>query len=537
MRTVLLAAVMSTLLGSLHAQCDGENLFVTGFGPIDEYGSALEVDGEWAFVTSRFGDTPSGGDGIVDIFRHDGTAWVLHQQLSAPDGATDRVFGEALDIDGTRAVITARANTLQGGTSAAYVLDFDGSVWALSQILPSPSGEFSFGAAVSLDGDRFVVGAPYDDGFSLDVGRAYVYRRTGSGWVLESTLDGTALQGFDKFGDSVALEDPYVVVGAPNWDQPGGDDWDDDGTAFVFRRTGLTWSSLQQLEPLPSSTYSEHFGIDVDLDGGILVALSPEDFGPGWQNGAVWGWRLVSGSFVSEGVISPAGNTPFFLQLGDALDLDDGRLVVGVPENADAGMGLVFERVGAGDWNQVDVLEVCDNNGAFRTGTAVGVSGDRVLLGAPSWDYTGSYDLNVGAVYPYELDGPAFAGQRKLTSTPFVSAADGGTATFLLIPENQASTYLLLGSVTGTTPGIPLAGGTLPLNFDAYTEITLAPFAGVFDAFGGFFNGDSAVAHLNVPSGNPPVLAGVTFSHAFVGFDGNGSIVQISEAGSFTIQP
>jgi hypothetical protein len=56
-----------------------------------------------------------------------------------------------------------------------------------------------------------------------------------------------------------------------------------------------------------------------------------------------------------------------------------------------------------------------------------------------------------------------------------ISASKGGTVKFMLDAgvENAGRNYILLGSMSGTEPGISLPGGTvtLPLNWDVFTDI------------------------------------------------------------------
>ncbi|MFH2002786.1 MAG: sialidase family protein [Planctomycetota bacterium] len=58
-----------------------------------------------------------------------------------------------------------------------------------------------------------------------------------------------------------------------------------------------------------------------------------------------------------------------------------------------------------------------------------------------------------------------------------ISAAIGGSITYFLKAgsSNGGRNYLLLGSATGTTPGMPLPGGhvTFPLNWDAFTDLII----------------------------------------------------------------
>ena len=83
--------------------------------------------------------------------------------------------------------------------------------------------------------------------------------------------------------------------------------------------------------------------------------------------------------------------------------------------------------------------------------------------------------------------------------------------------------YWILGSVSGTTPGINLGGVHFPLNPDFYTDFTigfpntniLVNSRGKLDASG------QATASLNVPKGLPLPL-NLTLHHAYLVYDAQG---------------
>ncbi len=85
--------------------------------------------------------------------------------------------------------------------------------------------------------------------------------------------------------------------------------------------------------------------------------------------------------------------------------------------------------------------------------------------------------------------------------------------------KHAGRTYVVLGSVTGTSPGIPVGPGfVLPLVWDVYSELTL-DFANnaVFTDFIGTLDGTgSATASLVMPASVPAILIGFELYHAYV---------------------
>jgi hypothetical protein len=112
---------------------------------------------------------------------------------------------------------------------------------------------------------------------------------------------------------------------------------------------------------------------------------------------------------------------------------------------------------------------------------------------------TTSSELYVTVCHPDHMPGEstAMVGEGDLhIDTSVFSARDGGTVNFGLDAgmANGNRAYILLGSISGTSPGTPLPGGqvNLPLNFDAFTDIVMlllntpvfVDFMGQLDASG-----------------------------------------------------
>ena len=80
-----------------------------------------------------------------------------------------------------------------------------------------------FGESVGLDGDRVVVGAAYNNDLGANSGSAYVFRRGDNGtpadpsddfWVQEAKLLPADAGREDHFGNSVSIDGDRVIVGA-----------------------------------------------------------------------------------------------------------------------------------------------------------------------------------------------------------------------------------------------------------------------------------------------------------------------------------
>jgi len=123
--------------------------------------------------------------------------------------------------------------------------------------------------------------------------------------------------------------------------------------------------------------------------------------------------------------------------------------------------------------------------------------------------------------------GPLVGDVRELA----VPAGGVHTLTLRAGAAHRGMPYLILGSVSGTYPGMPVGDLVLPLNKDGYTVRTLThpdpPLAG---AVGFLDELGAASAAFTLPPGGWPFLAGRTVHHACVVFDPsrNGEVVLVS---------
>jgi hypothetical protein len=204
----------------------------------DRFGWSVAISGDVALVGAEY-DSPSGvfRAGSAHVYRFNGAAWLLDQAIPNPDPTMDDHYGVSVAVSGDVAIVGAYFDDPGGISSSgsAYVYRYSGSLWMLDQSIPNPatpSGSDLFGVSVAVSGDVAMIGShTHDPGGISDAGSAYVYRYDGSIWQLDLSIPNPMPAGGDWFGWSVAISGETAVVGA-QLDHPGG--VDDAGSAYVF---------------------------------------------------------------------------------------------------------------------------------------------------------------------------------------------------------------------------------------------------------------------------------------------------------------
>jgi hypothetical protein len=282
--------------------------------PIDGFGRWAAVSGDTIAVAAPLDDTSAGVDaGSVFVFVRSGSTWSLAATLTSPTPRADNRFGKALDFEGQTMLIGEPRALGPGGagkTGAAHVFVGSGATWSLQETLlhPTPKADDHFGRWVSVSGDTTLVTAPSDDtGAGSNAGSAHVFSRSGSEWSFQATLLPPDQKAGDNLGLRANLVGDTAVVGAPKDDTGAGDSA---GRAFVFVRSGTTWSvQATLLSPTPKA--SDLFGRGFGLDGTTLFVAEPYDDTAGKNAGAAHVFEMVDSTWsAADTIVDPNTTAP-----------------------------------------------------------------------------------------------------------------------------------------------------------------------------------------------------------------------------------
>lgn len=336
-------------------------------------------------------------------------------------GAVVATYAGLVVLDARGRTIPAAMASVEGGIrievddrDARYPIVVDPllSVEEATLAAASPALDDQLGSAVALsrDGSRAIVGAPYANAGGSDRGHARVFSRTGTSWAEEAVLLAPAGANNDHAGYAVALSDDgaRAVVGAPDSDLGGLDA----GRAYVYARTASVWS-LEATLVSTTPAAGDRFGFAVALSGNGLVALvgAPgDDEGASPDAGSVHAFvRTTSWDAGTRTVI--AGGRPIdTFGASVALSEDGNRALVGAPgwdgptgASMDSGGAFAFVRVGptSSVFSLEAVLRHAGAQPFDALGTAVALSGvaDRALVGAPYAEVGGATDTGIAVVF------------------------------------------------------------------------------------------------------------------------------------------
>lgn len=116
----------------------------------------------------------------------------------------------------------------------AYVYRQDVSDWNLSDTLTAgyQEGGDYFGSSLAISGDYMAVGIPGRDEGGTDIGAVYMYRLWAGVWGRVAMLIPSGGGEGDWFGAAVGIDEQHIIVGAPRADDVRKEDC---GAAYIFR--------------------------------------------------------------------------------------------------------------------------------------------------------------------------------------------------------------------------------------------------------------------------------------------------------------
>ena len=366
------------------------------------FGCSVAISGETVVVGASGEDD---NQGAAYVFVRSGTTWSQQQKLTASDGGWLDEFGSAVAIGNDTVLVGAPGdiwNLFSGPKGSVYVFVRAGTTWSQLQKLTTSDGAYGdhFGCSVAISGETSVLGASGDDS---ERGSAYVFMRSGTTWSEQQKLTASDGAAGDLFGSSVAINGDTVAVGARNDDSGSNMD---QGSAYVFARSGTSWSQQKKVSA-NDGVAGDAFGSAVAIsDDAVFVGAQADDISAsGVDQGSVYmcaTWGQHQKLSANDGA---AGDN-----FGNSVAISGGMAVVGavhddIGSNVNQGSAYVFVRTASG-WYLQQKLTASDGAAGDLFGGSVGISGDTVVVGA-SFDDIGK-NADQGSAYVFVRNFPFF---------------------------------------------------------------------------------------------------------------------------------
>ena len=366
---------------------------------ISPINNTTEQPSKVTLVSSAF--SISGGSGV-----HEGSDW----QISTSDtfsALTSSVINSSTDkttytVTSLLPSTTYYARVRHKGTILGY------SAWSptisfttKSSFLPTAevaklvasdgaaSDQFGSSASVSGDGNTIIIGANGDDSTK---GSAYVFTRSGVTWSQQAKLVASDGATSDSAGMSVSISsdgNTAIVSAYGNSTYKG--------AAYIFTRSGTTWSQQAKLVA-SDGVNSDRFGSSVSISGSgdsVIVGAPNDDAGKGsayifTRSGVTW--------MQQAKLVASDGDAYQNFGSSVAISSNGTRAVVSrINVTESPGLQAIYiYHLSGSTWTQITKFTPVSGSVGDYYGDKLAISGDGATIAV------GAYaDTNRGAVYIY----------------------------------------------------------------------------------------------------------------------------------------
>ena len=412
-------------------------------------------------------------------------------------------------LEDSSSITTPDENAIDSG--AVYVFTRSGSTWSQQAYLKASNIDAgdNFGISIALSGDTLAVGAPAEDSVTqgvasipddldpnADSGAVYIFVRSGNSWSEQAYIKASNAEDQDEFGNSVALFEDTLAVGAHQEDSGtiGVNTTPDEtasnaGAVYIFTRNETSWSEQSYIKASNTGAL-DTFGSSIALFGDTLAVGSPnEDSTTTGINstpvdtkitdnfGAVYVFIRNDTSWSQQAYIKATEtNKSDFFGISIALSAD--TLAVGMyqedsettginttpndtPAGKNSGAVYVFSRNGT-DWSEQAYIKPSTTRANDLFGYSVALSGDTLAVGVygEDSDTTGigsTPNTNIslaGAVYVFARNGTSWNEQYYIKASNTGNGDRFGWSTALSGDTLAVGAYVEDSNTTGinTTP-------------------------------------------------------------------------------------
>ena len=230
----------------------------------------------------------------------------------------------------------------------------------------------NFGSAVTMNEDYILIGSYNANGVSLsNVGKVYVWKKSYSTFsqyqILAPNLQASSM----NFGSVVAIEDNFLMVGAPN---RFFNSKENAGSVYYYKYNGGTakWGILNN-GPYKEDILIEHdspsafdrFGCSISINGNYMIIGASGKGGGGKGKACVYKYQSNNWVYMKDIVGSTSANND---ELGHKVQVLGNLAYVGAPNhNTKRGIIYIFNRTTGGSDNWGEIQKVSMENAYINT--------------------------------------------------------------------------------------------------------------------------------------------------------------------------
>ncbi len=385
---------------------------------LDIFGSAIAIENDIVAVGAPSDN--DNGEASGSAYLMDAVTGRQIAKLLPDDGTEKAYFGSAIAISNDIIAVGAyRSYNVRYNYGAVYLFDAPTGIQTAKLFPQNASTNNDFGQSVAIDNGIVAIGAPNAEVNGNSTGAAYLFDASTGNQLGKLIPDDGATK--DRFGWCIAIDNGIVAVGAKFSDHNGFNS----GAAYLFDAT--TGAQLAKLVP-DDNTASDLFGYSIAIHDGIVAVGAIGDDHGGDFAGSAYLFDASTGQQIIKLRSDKPAKHDFF---GESIDIQNGITAVGVIQSSFGSTGPGIAHL-------------------FHTSTATPIAKLRATDGAWGDTFGSAISIDNGAVAvgaKFDNDMGNSSGSAYLFDVNSIS-----NCLFLKV-DNLIAGKLAMFTITGGTPG------------------------------------------------------------------------------------
>jgi len=355
----------------------------------NQFGKTTVVSGNWIAISAPKNDDNGYSSGSVDIFKLVENNWEFQQTILPLNLSAFNYFGHSLAMEDSVLVVGAPGDSENGHKSGAvYVFRNTENGWIEETCLRADDGKRndSFGESVAIFDDRILVGAHRGSGLSTKTGCAYSFSYDGNDWIQSEKIFADDGNDYDHFGCSVALSENWALVGSYQSNSK-------QGAAYLFFNGDL---SLLESQPAISIDEEVKWEVDIPTKNNEIKDVNIE--------------KYITKKNISKGRIFEKENKTIPARQPET------RIVKEEKKNNHSGDNPIVRNATRTEtenrsWTQFQKLEASDGQSGSFFGYSVDICESDIVIGSYLAD---GIESQSGAVYLYQFQNETWGETIKI---------------------------------------------------------------------------------------------------------------------------
>ncbi|NJK85867.1 MAG: T9SS type A sorting domain-containing protein [Bacteroidales bacterium] len=233
----------------------------------NHFGWSISGDNGYIGVSDPRDSIHHYANGCVNIYKKNSNNWDYLQTLQNPDLKPYDFFGHRTCMFGNYLAVSSIGDNIMGFMSGAvHIFHLENGLWKYDQTLREDiQGEkMQYGESLFLNDKYLVVGAPG----AYNTGVVYVYGLLNTTFhPLQKITNPYPLN--MQFGKSVTMTGDQLIIGAPSANMAMYK-----GTVFIYDKKSIHWEKTSEIQP-DDEDYGALFGFSISAEKNKLLISAP----------------------------------------------------------------------------------------------------------------------------------------------------------------------------------------------------------------------------------------------------------------------